>query len=133
MPSLMSRYRPLKQTRVMPGIDPRTWTRYATHEERDLAQRALLDLQENRYTFGLAPAPQPHFDGHKIHVCLTRNPRWYSAYVEAANYQVKRRRVERALRRVALEGRVRGNGYERELLPLLERREHELPRLSVYA
>jgi hypothetical protein len=101
------------------GIDKRTLTRYATPEERKLAGRALMDLAENFQRVILVPAPRQSFDGHMIRTVEIRNPKWYSKFVEARNYQVKRCRVLRALTRVYERGRVRWNGYDGRLLKAL--------------
>lgn len=107
----------------MARIDPRTRTRLSTAEERALAARALASLELHRNRIVLAPAPVAHFDGHSIRVVESRNPSWYRDFSapfwrSQRSFQLKRSRVERALRRVVV-GRVRGNGYERRLLPHL--------------
>lgn len=118
------RYRPVKQRGAPKGIDPRTLTRLPTPHELALAGRALEELDQNQNRIGLVPAPDPHFDSHKIRVIESRNPKWYIAFGAKywrgnRQFDLKRARVEKALRRV-LGGRVRGNGYEREILTFLE-------------
>ena len=115
------RVRPIKQRHPPKGIDPRTDTRLATPEEKAVAQAMARDLEENVFKCGLAPAPDPHFDGHKIRVLEQPNPKWYQRFVagrwDSSGCQVRRSRIEKALRRV-IGGRVRGNGYEVELLKI---------------
>jgi len=114
----MSR-RPVKQKPVK-GIDSRTWTRYATPRERELAGRMLFDMEMNRLQVVLVPAPDPHHAGHRVRHVTCQNPEWYSAFSALRDHQVHRGRVEKALRRIC-SGRVRGNGYEVELLRIAER------------
>ena len=81
-----------------------------------------LEQQQNRII--LVPAPEPHFEGHKIRVVESRNPQWYIDFGEQywkgdRKFMLKRSRVIQALQRV-VKGRVRGNGYERELLEWLK-------------
>lgn len=119
-----TRYRPVKQPNADPGIDHRTATRYATPQEIEIAQQALLDLERHQNRIVLVPAPDPHFEGHKIRVVESRNPTWY---IEFGNqfwkgerrFDLKRCRVVRGLERV-VKGRVRGNGYERQVLEWLK-------------
>ncbi len=118
------KYRPVKQSHAAPGIDHRTATRYSTPEEKELAEMALYDLEQNQNRIILAPAPGPHFEGHKIRVVETRNPQWYidfgAQYWKGdREFTLKRSRVIQALQRV-VKGRVRGNGHERELLEWLK-------------
>ncbi len=120
------KYRPVKQSDAAPGIDHRTDTRYATGEEMELAKRALVELDQEHNKIGLVPAPDPSFDGHKIRVIESRNPKWYSEFGvrywrNPRQFDLKRGRVIKALERVA-KGRVRGNGYERELLEWLKKK-----------
>lgn len=118
-----TKYRPVKQSSTPKGIDHRTWTRLATQGEIALAKRALEDLGREVNRIGLVPAPDPHFDGHKVRSIESRNPSWYiefgkSFWSAPRQFNLKRRRVVKALERV-VKGRVRGNGYERELLEFL--------------
>lgn len=122
--------RPVKQPHAEPGIDHRTATRYSTEEERGIARRALQDLQTSRNRIVLVPAPEPHFDGHKVRVVENRNPRWYIEFIGSywrgpRQLNVKRSRIEKALRRI-VSGRVRGNGYEERLVGWLKERQ-EIP------
>lgn len=118
------KYRPVKQPNAPPGIDHRTATRYSTPEEVELAKRALQDLDQEYNKIGLAPAPEPSFDGHKIRVVEQRNPQWYIEFgvrywKNPRQFDLKRSRVVKALERV-VKGRVRGNGCEKDLLPWLK-------------
>ena len=118
------KYRPVKQSDAAPGIDHRTDTRYATTGEVELAKRALVELDQEQNRVGLVPAPDPSFAGHKIRVIESRNPKWYIEFgvrywKSPRQFDLKRGRVVKALERVA-KGRVRGNGYERELLKWLK-------------
>lgn len=106
-----------------PG-DPRHGTRWADPVEVDLAQKALRDLATKFNRITLVPAPRQSFDSHKIRVQAEANPGWYRKFVEGRwsrrGCNVKRARVERALRRVAESGVVRRNGYESRLLGVLQ-------------
>ncbi len=118
------KYRPIKQSHAEPGIDHRTYTRYSTIEEKELAAQALVDLEQQQNRIILVPAPEPHFEGHKIRVVERRNPQWYidfglSYWKSDREFTLKRSRVVQALQRV-VKGRVRGNGHERELLEWLK-------------
>jgi len=108
--------------KTVPG-DPRHGSRWATDAEKALASRALAELEVERLRIALVPAPSPSFAKHKIRVVECRNPEWYRRFVDGRwdrdGCQVKRARVERALRRVAAPGIVRRNGYETSLLKLL--------------
>jgi len=108
--------------RTVPG-DPRHGTRWATKEERALAARGLAELEVERLRIVLTPAPSPSFANHKVRTVESRNPKWYERFVagrwDRRGCQVKRARVERALKRVAITGIVRRNGYEAALLKLL--------------
>ena len=117
-------YRPVKQPGAPHGIDSRTWTRLATSGEVALATRALEELESQRNRIALVPAPDPHFDSHKIRVIESRNPAWYIEFGKKywhgpRQFDLKRTRVAAALKRVVA-GRVRGNGYERQLLEFLK-------------
>jgi hypothetical protein len=118
------KYRPVKQL-ASNGIDSRTMTRYATAEEQELARQGLRDLDEFRNQIMLVPAPEKNFDSHKIRVVASRNPDWYIAFGarfwRGREFHLKRSRVERALERV-VSGKVRGNGYEKDLLECLRKR-----------
>jgi hypothetical protein len=119
-------YRPVKQPDAPKGIDRRTWTRMATPQEQALAGRALEELESQHNRITLVPAPDPHFDSHKIRVVESRNPQWYIDFGAkywrgTRQFDLKRARVTRALKRVVA-GRMRGNGYERVLLPFLAER-----------
>lgn len=118
------KYRPVKQAHAPKGIDARTLTRYATSEEIELAHQALVDLAEERNRILLVPAPEQHFPSHKIRVIESRNPRWYIEFGARywrgpRQFDLKRFRVVRALERVVA-GKVRGNGYEKEILAWLK-------------
>lgn len=118
------RDRSIKQPNAPKGIDKRTWTRYATSEDMELAGRALQDLSENFLRIGLVPAPEPHFEGHKIRVIESENPKWYGEFFWRFDPQgriIKRCRIIRGLERVYKAGRVRGNGYEMRLLEHLRK------------
>lgn len=120
------KYRPIKQPAAPRGIDRRTWTRVATPKEMALAKRALEELEIHFNKIGFAPAPSQNFDGHKVRVVESRNPDWYIEFGKkfwrgARQFDLKRCRVEKALKRV-VSGRVRGNGYEQDLLKLLTER-----------
>jgi hypothetical protein len=117
------KYRPVKQPDAPNGIDRRTWTRMATPKERALSNRALKELESQFNRIGFAPAPSQNFDGHKVRVVESRNPEWYIEFGKKywrgpRQFCLKRERVIKALKRVSA-GRVRGNGYERGLLPIL--------------
>lgn len=117
------KYRPIKQPDAPKGIDRRTWTRVATSREMALAKRALLELESQFNRIGFAPAPSQNFDGHRIRVIESRNPEWYIEFGKKywrgpRQFGLKRTRVEKALKRVAA-GRMRGNGYERDILKFL--------------
>ncbi len=117
-------YRPIKQSHTEPGIDHRTNTRYSTAKEKELAAQALVDLEQQQNRIILIPAPDPHFEGHKIRVIESRNPQWYiefgaSYWKGDRQFTLKRSRVVQALQRV-VKGRVRGNGHEREVLEWLK-------------
>jgi hypothetical protein len=122
------RYRPVKQSAPPKGIDGRTLTRYATPKEIELAKRALYDLEQEQNRILLVPAPEPNFTGHKIRVIESRNPKWYVEFGKMywrgpRSFQLKRSRVVKALTRVAENGRVRGNGHEKELIEWLKQQE----------
>lgn len=123
MSTTVGRDRSVKQPGAPKGIDSRTWTRYSTASDMAVARRALEELECQRNKIGLVPAPDPHFDSHKIRVIESRNPDWYIKFglkywKSERQFDLHRCRVERALGRV-LAGKVRGNGYERELLVFL--------------
>lgn len=90
-----------------------------------LAKCALQDLMAQRLDVVLAPAPRQNFDGHCVRVAQNQNPGWYTEWRGAERGH--RDRVIKALKRV-MAGRVRPNGYEVQLLPILkewaERCEH---------
>lgn len=115
------RVRPIRSPYYGRHIDRRTYTRPSSLEERILANAALEELSVRRLQVVLVPAPEAHFSGHMVRAVENRNPEWYrdliGGYPEGF---VKRCRIEKALRRVVM-GRVRGNGWERRLLPILER------------
>lgn len=120
------KYRPVKQPGAPKGIDSRTWTRIATIKETAIAKRALEELEIHFNRIGFVPAPSKNFDGHKIRVVESRNPDWYIEYGQKfwrgpRQFDLKRARVVKALKRV-VNGRVRGNGYERDLLAFLAER-----------
>ncbi len=112
--------------------DPRHGTRWADPAEKDLAGKALLDLETNFNRITLVPAPEPRHNGHKIRVQESANPGWYRRFVAGrwnhAGCQVRRSRIEKALRRVAVVGVVRSNGYEAKLLRLLAEFKEDLAR-----
>jgi hypothetical protein len=106
--------------------------REATELEVALANAALRSLDEQRNVIGLAPAPRPSFDGHKIRVMVERNPDWYRHLHSTHGWsrrgsRVKRSRVIKALQRI-VESRVRSNGYEARLLEILNDRQEEVLR-----
>jgi hypothetical protein len=110
-------------TKIYPG-DPQHGTRWATEEEKEMAGRALYDMETERNVIGLVPAPQPKFSGHKIRVQEQANPEWYrrfrlSYWRSRRSFQLKRWRVVKALKRVYEVGIVRRNGYETRLLKFL--------------
>lgn len=110
--------------KVYPG-DPAHGTRWATQEEKELAAHALEELETHHNRIVLVPAPSKNFDGHKIRVQESANPSWYRKFGThfwrgRRVFLLKRRRVEKALRRVAVVGIVRRNGYEVQLLVLLK-------------
>jgi hypothetical protein len=105
--------------------DPRFGTRWASPSEISTAQKALQDLEENQNRIVLVPAPSPCHSSHKIRMQESRNPQWYVDFGRAfwrspRNFQLKRSRVIRALKRVADVGIIRRNGYESKLLSCLE-------------
>lgn len=114
---MKKRTRPIRQWKPPPGIDPRTMTRVATPEEVRIAQAMLVDLEKHFLSVTLVPAPAQSSDGHMVRAVENRNPAWYSKFFKERREQVKRRRIVQALRRV-VSGRVRGNGYENELLKI---------------
>lgn len=116
--------KPRKPWANKPKYDPLFGTRDATPDEKELANRALADLEQNYLRVILVPAPRQNFDGHMIRAVECENPGWYRDFVEGG--RINRYRVIRALRRVTVKGLVRRNGFERRLLPLLREREHEL-------
>jgi hypothetical protein len=124
----MGRLRQIVQKDAPKGIDPRTRTRFATSLEKGLARHALKTLENERLVVSLAPAPDPHFDGHMIRVVDCRNPEWYRDFVARHRMEVHRPRVIRALERVSKKGRVRGNGYEVELLSIFKELRDEYAR-----
>lgn len=114
------KYRPIKQPDAPKGIDRTTWSRFSTEEEKALARWALETLETQHNRIGLVPAPDPHHTSHMIRVQAESNPEWYREYASSywrGNRQLnlKRSRVEKALQRV-VKGKVRGNGYEVDLL-----------------
>lgn len=115
----------LKDGKFLPG-DPRHGTRWATPQEKLAAAIALEELETQFNRIELFPAPVQHFASHKIRVQTMANPDWYRRFgldywTSKRSFQLKRKRVERALRRVAVEGIVRRNGYEVKILDLLMR------------
>lgn len=110
-----TKYRPVKQSLTPAGIDHRTWTRLATREERELAKWGLSELETQFNKIALVPAPTQRYPSQKIRVIESSNPGWYREFY-ASHKMVQRKRIIKALVRVAVKGRVRGNGYEKELL-----------------
>jgi hypothetical protein len=115
-----------KDGHLLPG-DPQHGTRWATDDEKAAAAHALHELETQRNRIALVPAPQQNFHSHKIRVQVEQNPKWYrdfgaSFWRGKRSFQLKRVRVERALRRVCETGIVRRNGYEVGLLEALVRR-----------
>jgi hypothetical protein len=110
--------RPVLQWHPPDGIDPRTRTRLATEAETAAAKAMLDDLEKNFLSVTLVPAPVQHNGGHMVRAVENRNPEWYREFFKNRREQVKRSRIVRALKRVAVQGRVRGNGYEIELLKI---------------
>jgi len=128
MPYLVGR----KTKKLLPG-DPYFGTRWATEEEKALAAWALETLELERNRIILVPAPRQSFSGHKIRVQESQNPKWYREFGAAywrskRSFQLRRQRVERALRRVCVTGIVRRNGYE---VPILKKLTTE--RVGVWA
>lgn len=110
-------------TKIYPG-DTQHGTRWATEEEKEMAARALYELETERNVIGFAPAPHQNFVGHKIRVQEQANPGWYrrfglSYWRSRRSFQLKRWRVVKALKRVHEVGIVRRNGYETRLLKFL--------------
>lgn len=89
--------------------------RTPTPEEFRAAKRLHADLDADRLSVVLVPAPRQSFEGHKVRAVERRNPPWYRKFFGARRCGVKRGRVIRALERVLM-GRVRANGYEVDLL-----------------
>lgn len=114
---MKKRIRPVLQWKPPPGIDARTNTRLATPQEAALAKAMLDDLEKNFLAVTLVPAAAQNFDGHRVRAVENRNPQWYREFFKGRREQVKRCRIIQALKRV-ISGRVRGNGYEVELLKL---------------
>jgi hypothetical protein len=115
----------VKDGKRIPG-DPRHGTRWATDQEKQAAAIALEELETQRNRIELVPAPDERFTGQKIRVQVEANPSWYRKFGQAywrsrRSYQLKRVRVEQALRRVCVTGIVRRNGYEVRLLEFLTR------------
>jgi len=113
--------------KIVPG-DPRHGTRWATEEEIGVAKKALADLETRHNGIVLVPAPDPHFQGHKIRVQERSNPSWYRRFGALywrgpRDFSLKRCRVEKALRRVAETKIVRRNGYEVKILGFLMQEE----------
>jgi hypothetical protein len=111
------RHRPVLQWKPEAGIDPRTRTRVATPEEITAAKAMLDDLEKHFLSVTLVPAPVQNTPGQMVRAVQNRNPEWYSKFFKNRREQVKRVRIVQALMRV-VSGRVRGNGYETELLML---------------
>ena len=111
--------------KLLPG-DPDYGTRWATEAERLVAKTLLDELAHQHLRIVLIPAPRPSFVGHKTRRIERENPRWYQGFLRGRwnrrGCQVKRSRVERALRRVTETGIVRRNGYERQLLDKMKLR-----------
>jgi len=110
--------------KIYPG-DTQHGTRWATEEEKEIAARALHELETERNVIGFVPAPRQNFSGHKIRVQESANPSWYrkfgmSFWRGKRVFLLKRWRVEKALRRVSVVGIVRRNGYEVKLLVMLK-------------
>jgi hypothetical protein len=112
--------------------DPRHGTRWADPFEKEIAARALADLATNFNRIVLAPAPDPRYDNHKIRVQESANPDWYREFLAGRwnrkGCQIRRSRIEKALRRVSVIGIVRSNGYEAKLLRTLQDHSGELMR-----
>ena len=98
----------------------------ATPRDHEIAGRALHELEESYLVVVLQPAPDPHFDGHKIRVAQNRNPKWYREFVAGhwgpgrRGCSIKRYRVIRALNRVYVRGIIYSRGYEAKLLKKLQ-------------
>lgn len=103
-------------------------------EMRLAAELMLRDLQQQRLTVTLLPAPDQRFRNHKVRAVEERNPGWYRSL--CAEYQssgrkkprkraprfgdtvIKRRQVEKALRQI-----TGGHGstlYAERLLPYVD-------------
>lgn len=78
----------------------------------------LKDLEENKHKVGLAPAPRPMFEGHKIHVVVSSNPEWYSELYEEQGY-VRRKTVVSALVRIS-KRIVRNYKYDKMMLEVID-------------
>ena len=113
----MKRKRLILQWHAPAGIDPRTRTRLATPDEVASAKAMLDDLEKHFLSVTLVPAPEQNHSGHMVRAVENRNPKWYSKFFKDRQEQVKRCRIVTALKRV-VSGRVRGNGYEVELLKI---------------
>lgn len=122
--------------KLIPG-DPRNGTRWATKEEVKLAAWALTTLDNERSIIGTAPAPEPHYQGHKIRVVESSNPEWYREfglpYWRGREFNLIRGRVEGALKRVRDKKVVRRNGHEVDVLKfLLKWREEHKEEMEFY-
>jgi hypothetical protein len=49
------------------------------------ARSLLTELKDNPNTVGLAPAPNPKYEGHMIHVSISRAPDWYRKIYHSRN------------------------------------------------
>jgi len=90
-----------------------------------MADRALHLLETERLRIALVPAPKPNFGSHKIRVIESENPEWYRRFSKPywrgpRSFQLRRSRVEKALKRVCKVRIVRRNGYEVRILGFLE-------------
>lgn len=80
----------------------------------------MHELETERLVVVLTPAPDPRFSGHCVRTVECRNPAWYrrlaAGFWNREGCQLRRSRVERALRRLIDGWVVRGNGYEGRIL-----------------
>lgn len=86
---------------------------------RRMAAELLLDeLEQNRLTVILVPAPQPRHESHFIRVASERNPWWFRSL--NTHQEVRRDRTLAALTRI-VEGKENGGADEKRLQGIIER------------
>lgn len=71
------------------------------------AKMMLADLEQNRLSVVLVPAPNPIHESHKIRAVESENPVWYRDLFDNAGY-VRRKSIADALRRI-IDGKPAGN------------------------